>query len=140
MVAYSFAPQFVPAVESLVKRQTVRGHRKRHARPSEPVQLYTAMRTRQCRKLVDPDPLCIAVDTIAISVSQTDARLIRSIVLNERLLTDDEIELFAIADGFGAPTPDGLARQRMGAFWVKAHADRRREFGFDGVVIRWDPA
>lgn len=64
MVAYSFHRMFAPDVEAMIKRQTVRAHRKRHARIGEPVQLYTGMRTKQCRKLVIPDPICHRVDEI----------------------------------------------------------------------------
>lgn len=135
MVAYSFAPQFVEPVSTLRKLQTVRRPRKRHALPGEPVQLYTAMRTRHCRKLVMPDPVCLDVRHIRIEISTGSPLLITSIDIEGVPLTDDEIENFAVADGFGAELFDGWARRRMGDFWVKHHPWNR----FEGVVIRWEP-
>lgn len=49
MVAYSFHPRFVDAILGGTKRQTIRMHRRRHARPGEEMQLYAGMRTRHCR-------------------------------------------------------------------------------------------
>lgn len=54
MVAYNFADRFAGAVESGEKTRTIRKARagkSRHARPGEIVQLYTGMRTADCRKL-----------------------------------------------------------------------------------------
>jgi hypothetical protein len=56
MPAYNFQKQFAPLVQSGEKRQTIRTLGKRsHAQPGNKLQLYTGMRTKQCRKLVDPD-------------------------------------------------------------------------------------
>ena len=130
MVAYSFAPQFIEPVSTLVKRQTVRAYRKRHARPGEALQLYSGMRTKHCRKLVDPDPICIDLRQIVIAHGAGQPLLIE---LEGRFLRESEIEEFAIADGFGGSVSDGLAAQRMADFWLKTHGPRC----FGGVVIRW---
>ena len=151
MVAYSFAPEFRHQVASLNKRQTVRGDRKRHARPGEAVQLYTAMRTKHCRKLVDRDPICRAVRPIVIQVSELLDDYIASIEIDGTPLHRDEIEAFAAADGF-APIDFGwwrqatlrgerdlkpaTARSNMGWFWLDRHGRGR----FAGVVITWEPA
>lgn len=135
MVAYSFAPQFVEAVSTLRKRQTVRAYRKRHARPGVPIQLYTAMRTRQCSKLVAVDPVVVDVRHIHIAIDSLNPQIIQSIEIEGRLLDNDEIEAFAVADGFGGALADGLARRRMGEFWARNHDWN----GFVGVVIRWEP-
>lgn len=136
MVAYSFAPQFVEPVSTLQKRQTVRGNRKRHARPGEAIQLYAGMRTKYCRKLVTPDPICVDVRDISIAVSIQHPLLIASIEIAHVPLDDQEIENFAVADGFGGALAEGFARRRMGEFWLKHHPWN----GFVGVVIRWRPA
>lgn len=53
MAAYNFKSQFVPKIESGEKTQTVRRIGKRvHAKPGQPVQLYTGMRTKKCRKII----------------------------------------------------------------------------------------
>jgi hypothetical protein len=135
MVAYSFKAQFEEPIVSLEKRQTVRGHRKRHARPGEPVQLFVAMRTRDCRKLLTPDPICTDVRDIRIEVDLV-LRWIVSIEIEGVPLSDAEIEDFAIADGFDDLNfSRGHARSLMGQFWAREH----REYEFSGVVIRWDP-
>lgn len=136
MVAYSFAPQFVEPIASQHKCQTVRGLRKRHARVGERIQLYTAMRTRHCRKIIEADPLCIAVDDIWMWIEYRSPELVKAISINSVPLCDDEIEAFAVADGFGGALVDGFARRRMGAFWVEKHLDGALGMEFEGVVIR----
>jgi len=144
MVAYSFRPFFSYQIENRIKRQTVRGQRKRHARPGEAVQLYQSMRTRLCRKLVTPDPVCVSVEPIVISVSALIEPLIATIEIGGRFLRFDEIEAFAIADGFapdemwraGIDDAAANARENMGRFWRDNHGEGR----FVGVLIKWEPA
>jgi len=150
MVAYSFNRVFAPQVAALTKLQTVRGHRRRHARPGEPIQLYRGMRTRQCVKLVDEDPIVISVTPIIIDVSDLIDEGIASIILGGQALNRTQIEVFAEADGF-SPAHFGLwqgavlgrasirhatARSNMGDFWRATHGAAR----FEGVLIRWRPA
>lgn len=133
MVAYNFQRQFVPAIQAGKKHQTIRAYRKnnRHARVGERLQLYTGLRTKNCRKLFDKDPVCRAVDDAEIHI--TDAGKIEQIVLNGRNLTSNEIEDFAKADGFMAA--NGLtARDAMGVFFQGYYG-----IGiFKGNVIRWE--
>lgn len=138
MVAYSFAPQFIAPIEVGAKLQTVRGHRPRHARPGEPIQLYTGMRTKHCRKLVDPDPIVSRVWPIRIFINKRfhTGEIISRIDLDYHHLPAAEMEAFARADGF-APDDDASALRRMGEFWVKAHNIKGDFFRFDGVCIRW---
>lgn len=143
MVAYSFAPMFAHQVATLIKRQTVRADRPRHARQGEAVQLYAGMRTRQCRKLVDPDPVCTKVQRIEIAVSSLIDVLVASIAIDGIPLTREEIETFARDDGFapellGASTPfpiQSTARANMGQFWQLNHGTGL----FHGVLVRWEP-
>ncbi|MEO0853724.1 MAG: ASCH domain-containing protein, partial [Cyanobacteria bacterium J06648_11] len=70
MVAYNFRSEFADAVADGHKPHTIRAPRQtRHARPGEPIQLYTGMRSKQCRKLLTPDPICVAVLPINISLN-----------------------------------------------------------------------
>ncbi len=70
MVAYSFAPQFIGSIRSGTKCQTIRPiGKRRHARPGEPVQLYTGMRTATCSKIVETDPICTGSHKIEIKIS-----------------------------------------------------------------------
>jgi hypothetical protein len=84
MVAYSFKKQFIAPILSGVfgvaaglplppgenyfpKRQTIRAiGKRRHARPGEMIQLYTAMRTKQCRKL--GEARCVSVQTVKLFI------------------------------------------------------------------------
>ncbi len=134
MVAYSFRAQFAPSIVALEKLQTVRGHRGRHARPGEAMQLYAGMRTKYCRKLLAVDPLCRDVRQIFIGLNAMHPQRIEAISIDGLALDDAAIEAFAIADGFGGALADGFARRRMGEFW-RDHPSNR----FDGVVLRWIP-
>lgn len=124
MVAYSFQSRFVDAIRLGTKTQTIRGPRARHARPGERVQLYRAMRTKHCAKIV-PDPLVIRVEPVRIwrpalhrieAIQVGDTRLASIALLDE----------FAIRDGF-----HDLAD--MEAWWIDTHDPG----DFVGVLIRW---
>ena len=120
MVAYNFKSQFVAPIMAGTKRQTIRADRKRHARPREPLQLYTGMRTRQCRLVGLAH--CLAVEPISIDV---DGQLITlpGGVLEGRATLD----LFALADGF-------LDWPEMAQFWRDNHSGAPV---FSGVLVRW---
>ncbi|OJF91719.1 hypothetical protein AX761_21960 [Rhizobium sp. 58] len=140
MVAYSFKAFFVPQIESGYKLQTVRANRKRHARSGEPIQLYQAMRTKHCRKIID-DPTCTTVLPVVIETSSV-IETVSAIFINDCPLKRDEIEEFARFDGFdperlrdqkGITILGPSARSCMGLFWLLSHGPGR----FEGVLIRW---
>tara|TARA_R110002096_G_scaffold172484_10_gene346217 strand:+ start:719 stop:1081 length:363 start_codon:yes stop_codon:yes gene_type:complete len=89
--------KFADDVTAGRKNFTIRADRKRHARPGEPVQLYTGMRTRSCRKLVDPDPVCEKITPIIIYRVRDDRCLI---VLNEITLRTHQTNYIVAIDGF----------------------------------------
>lgn len=126
MVAYSFKARFENLIVEGLKQQTIRANRKRHARPGEPVQLFCAMRTKHCRKLVSPDPVCFSVLSIRIEIDCAVKGYVRSIVLDGELLCDADVGALARADGFA----DTL---EFGRFWYDTHGDGV----FEGVLIRW---
>lgn len=133
MVAYSFKSGFVPLIQSGAKRQTIRAHRKRHARPGEMLQLYTAMRTKQCRKII-PDVRCVAVDEIIMPAGcWTNKGDYDPILINGIPVLLDDLEAFARADGFQAEQSHTAAHE-MRTFWRLYHGLGR----FEGVVIRWE--
>ena len=133
MVAYSFHEQFAEAIMGGTKRQTVRGDRRRNPRPGEKLQLYTGLRRRTCRKLIEKDPICQRVDEIEIEISPAISAKIASIVINGIPLSKKEIEVFARADGFKNGPLGWSAVHAMGSFFKKYHG-----FGtFCGVVIHW---
>lgn len=124
MVAYSFQERFCQKVVDCEKRQTIRADRRRHARPGESLQLYFGMRTKQCRKLISPDPICVSVDPIRILVP-TDGSGCKVATFNliEPTLVSDR---FAQLDGFDDA-------KDFSAFWLKVHGAGL----FTGVLIRW---
>ncbi len=145
MVAYSFKGGFVPLITYGEKRQTIRAFRARHAQPGEMLQLFTGMRTRHCRKII-PDVPCIGVDEIIMPAGCWYEGSYEPITVNGIPVMLDELEAFAIADGFRPGRQainDGQrvvasrsARSAMATFWRLYHGPGR----FEGVVIRWDPS
>ncbi len=118
MVAYNFQKEFSSDVETGKKRQTIRAHRKdgRHAKPGDKLQLYTGMRTKSCRKLVDPDPTCTSTEEITIAqdgISYSDGGVSMT------------PEVVAKRDGFAT-------FEAMAEFFRKTHG-----LPFTGVLIRW---
>lgn len=145
MVGYNFQAIFERQIVERCKRQTIRPDRRRHARPGEPMQLFCEQRSRRCRKLLTPDPICTAVRPVEIVVSELLPSIIASISIVGIPLDRDEIEAFSRADGFAPErlheVPPGIeyvratARENMGVFWLSRHGDGR----FEGVLLEWDP-
>lgn len=138
MVAYSFKALFVPQIITGHKRQTVRGHRSRHARPGEAIQLYQAMRTRDCSKII-LDPVCTAVLPVVISFDSAGTG-VDWLEIDGEPVQGSELEAFARADGFGpehVALGGATALENFVLFWNAAHGQVAQ---FEGVLIRWEPA
>lgn len=131
MSAYNFQAQFAPLVESGLKRQTIRAiGKRRHARPGEPVQLYTGMRTKACRKLLIPDPICTDVLPISMRVIEAhgiSARMVR-VTIKDHDLTVTEKKQLARRDGFSSVA-------EMTDWFERVHG-----MPFEGLLIKWEPA
>lgn len=136
MVAYNFQKRFSHLVEYGQKRQTIRPERKRHAKTGEFLQLYTGMRSKHCRKLVTPDPVCLGVTKILLhtfSLYSHEGEIRREgygiyynfADLGTKILTEAEIEKLAIADGFGSS-------QEFFEFFVTHYG-----LPFSGVIVKW---
>lgn len=128
MVAYSFKKQFGPPILAGTKAQTIRADRKRHARPGEMVQLFTGMRTRQCRRL--GESRCVDVLPVRFAFSKRGAAELMQV--GERyLVTSDQMNVFAQADGFAD-------LEAMAGFWWAEHPpEAGNVLTFEGVLIRW---
>jgi len=122
MVAYNFQKQFAPAVEQGKKLQTIRALRKRsHAKSGDYLQLYTGMRTKSCRKLLDS--ICISSETIGIS---GDMQVLLGVGEIIKILPIEEVEKLAIADGFDSA-------EAFFTFFGRMHG-----LPFLGVLIKWN--
>ncbi|QDV67676.1 hypothetical protein Poly24_13780 [Rosistilla carotiformis] len=122
MVAYNFQSQFVDASESGTKSHTVRRIiKRRHAREGDRLQLYTGMRTKACRKILDPDPVCLKVQNIVLEVGD------ESIVAAEIDGTPvNDLAPFASSDGFES-------LETFHRFWRMFHGVGT----FHGKLIAW---
>lgn len=107
------------------KRQTIRAiGKRRHAQPGETLQLYTAMRTKQCEKI--GEARCVSVQSIEMINIPGDCRISidGSLVWYYNFLND-----FAKLDGFSLWAD-------MREFWRIEHDGAR---DFVGVLIKWEP-
>lgn len=129
MSAYNFQKQFAPLVETGEKRQTIRAMGKRkHAACGERVQLYTGMRTKSCRKLVSPDPVCTSVQRVNIIKVSICSKIADAYLmyLDGKQVFIHEIAEIAHADGF----EDIVA---FFNFFQDTHG-----MPFNGVLIKWE--
>lgn len=100
MVALNFKAVFAEPVEQRIKRQSIRMTQR--CRVGDALQLYTGMRTKQCRKLSETDPVCIFVSPVLLGPPKASVPL----TINGDAVEGGDREQFAIADGF--PTYDAL--------------------------------
>jgi hypothetical protein len=121
VVAYSFKKHFADPICAGTKAQTIRSDRARHARPGEQVQLYTGMRTKNCRLIGRAE--CVAVNPIRIDF----AREVITIGACGKIAGTTNLNRFAVMDGF----EDFLA---MRDFWRENHDISKP---WEGIIIEW---
>jgi hypothetical protein len=92
MPAYSFKVQFVKLIEEGAKVHTIRRMRKNPTKPGQLLWLYTGMRTKKCRLIMDA--VCTSVVPVKIYPK------LGRVVLNGRMLSLDETLRLAVRDGF----------------------------------------
>lgn len=119
MVALNFKAEFVPLIVSGAKRQTIR--QTRRAKPGDLLQLYTGQRTSDCRKLIDPDPVCVLVDYVSIRPTY--------LTLGDTRKHSGDSNAFARRDGF-------TSYAEMVAWFAKIYGSPY----FQGYVHVWEPA
>lgn len=142
MVAYSFKPRFCEPILAGTKTQTIRAHRKRHARVGEELQLFTGMRTKRC--LLIKRARCVGLFVVALNLPGEDVEIktglgapgpfLRHFHGEQRLtpsggIRRSRLDEFARRDGFGD-------WRDLRAFWAMEHPGVDR---FEGVLIRWAP-
>lgn len=119
MVAFSFSTEFVDAVSSGRKSQTIR--QRKRAKPGDRLQLYTGMRTKNCRKIVANDPVCTLVDYVSIRPDY--------LTLGDTRKHEGDADDFARRDGF-----------ENYAAMVKWFETKYGSPYFQGFVHVWKPA
>lgn len=125
MVAYSFKAQFATPILAGTKQQTIRAHRKRHARVGETLQLYTGMRTKHCRLI--GRATCESIQDVRLSF------------INGYIITDGDgparVLLRTLADCDAFARRDGFQDWKsLAEFWEANHPGTRF---FNGVLIFW---
>lgn len=119
MVAFNFMPLFADRVASGEKTQTIRATRR--AKKGDRLQLYTGQRTKACRKLVDPDPVCTLVDYVGIRPEY--------LTLGNVALHEGDADAFARRDGFAD-------FDEMVNWFIRTHGTPY----FQGYVHVWAPS
>ena len=129
MPALNFQERFAPLVESGEKRQTIRAYRKdkRDPKVGDTLYLYTGMRTKACRKLMESR--CTDVRRFEIHVTDEGGLywLLGEDATDDhcQVLTTDECAQIAIADGFN------------GHYAMTDWFDKTHGLPFEGLLIRW---
>jgi hypothetical protein len=129
MVAYSFQRQFEAPILAGIKRQTIRAHRKRHAEPTERMQLYVGLRTKHCRMI--GTGTCVDAKPITIDLAENRIRIGHDFLTEpgDRIIQrPGMLDAFARSDGF-----EHWAAMRD--FWTKNHPGRAL---WSGVLLRWE--
>jgi hypothetical protein len=117
MPVINFKPEFVDAIVSGEKRQTIRKVRIKPITSGDHLILYTGLRTSKARKI--GDHTCLGVDAIIIKWENG------SICLNGVWMHKSQIDWMAAKDGF-------LETAAFFGFFKRQYGDL-----FEGVVIRW---
>lgn len=123
MVAINFKAQFVSAIESGAKRQTIRARAR--CKPGDALQLYTAQRTKQCRKI--GDAVCESVLPIYLDFEEHRIEIHHGHTIARRT-TMIQADEFARADGFSDWA-------EMKAWFEKSYELPLHAFG--GELIVW---
>jgi hypothetical protein len=124
MPAYSFQKQFVPFVESGAKTHTIRGKRQNRPKPGQTFYGYYAMRTKQCRKVIQSTITRVQDITIELVKAGPRERNHHRITVDGEVLAADEMQALAVRDGFA----DLFAMMR---FWPV------ERLPFSGDIIHW---
>ncbi len=129
MPALNFKQEFAEKIADGSKTQTVRKPRKDgrpHAKPGDKINLYTGMRTKECRLLCEARVTSVRPVTLDGTSMTLGGREMRQGEGNQYFDPETFDNDFARADGFDE-------YMDMAAWF-----DERYGLPFKGVVIQWD--
>lgn len=130
----AYAIDDVVDIDQGPKRQTIRARgKRRRPREGETLRLFTAMRTKYCRKIADVR--CARVRWITIWFSQWQYPPHQPTITVQiegagSVLGPRQLKAFARADGF-------RNARDMAEFWLKEH--KNKDGKFTGDLIEWEP-
>lgn len=125
MGLYNFQQRFVKPILRGEKTHTIRAIRKYPAKPGDTLYLYTGLRTKYARKLLETK--CVKVECIEIAETKGPVRLrFYHVAIDGIGLGADECEQLARRDGFSS-------FHEMMKFWTTP----KNRLPFSGHVIHW---
>jgi hypothetical protein len=123
MAAYNFQLRFVERILNGTKRHTIRATRKRRTKVGETLYLFTGMRTKKCKRLLEV--VCTKVGDIDIFLCPlVFGGYGAGVVIDGEALDESERERLAWADGFAS-------FKAMLDFW-------EGKLPFHGEIIHWN--
>lgn len=133
MPALSFKKQFVGKIMNGRKRQTIRTPRKYPIDPGDTLYLYTAQRTKYCKKLREVK--CKSVQPITIHFNSMKITLPDKVIKHQYGIGTANLDAFAKADGFKNWFD-------MQEFWLSEHGIKKGNRKvlikpFTGILITW---
>lgn len=127
MPTLSYKSRFIFSVVEGFKPHSIRAWRKRPFRKGDTLMHYTAMRTKQCRK-IRTDTICTAAVKITIFAEKVSVRMGKgSHFYPPGWLNSHDLCLLTERDGFAEP-------EEFFKFFAEVHGRK-----FRGQLIEWDP-
>lgn len=129
MPVLNFKPQFVPFILDGTKQHTIRAERKRPIKPGDRLFLYTGLRQKGAKLLMETE--CCEVQPLCIFEQYGVPR----VWLNNNVLSLPEVDQLAWRDGFRPGcgevyTPGFRSFDLFMAFW-------KDRLPFRGQIIHW---
>lgn len=84
------------------KKFTIRERRKIEPKIGETLYMYTGLRTKDCEKISDEHKL-VSIQIVDLIVIKGNGHITVDVAVDARILSDEEIEHFVVADGFTDP-------------------------------------
>lgn len=97
-----FKKRFKQPILDGTKKFTIRERRKIEPKIGETLYMYTGLRTSDCEKISDKHKL-VSIQIVDLIVIKVNGHITVDVAVDARILSDEEIEHFVVADGFTDP-------------------------------------